>query len=423
MTREALLVANSVNYSDTSRSISVSEIKRTINRFAGLLAELPNPYRFHITKLFDPSPREVREKVNSLGESTAKSNSLFLYYYFGHGLLSPEWELMFLHPEGAKGSQQTLRLSTIENDLRATNARKSIFIIDCCYAGAQSRDFPISLAGEHCRLSSTTPSGRAYVQRNSIDDPIGVFTRSVMDGLTSSQACMSATDNRITFDSLFRYAYQETKRRTSHTQEPQLKGNLSEPISIYQPKPQIILGMSKGVDEKTAYFKILAICRLLSSANPPKSLDRLYQSLLAQYSTAFQTLYKLPDGSFEYRPVQENVVSRYVHLMRSLGLIYEDGLVLSAVGRKIATKWRSSYNGILLESVDKYLARHGIGRDDVEHALRQILASRGVPTKLDVLDYLSLGRALPKDELGIVLDLLGYIRAIRMSTKHAYFPW
>jgi hypothetical protein len=64
-----------------------------------------------------------------------------------------------------------------------------------------------------------------------------------------------------------------------------------------------------------------------------------------------------------------------------------------------------------------------MSREDVEHALRQILASRGVPTKQEVLDYLSLGRSVPKDELGIVLDLLGYIRAIRMATKHAYFPW
>jgi hypothetical protein len=72
--------------------------------------------------------------------------------------------------------------------------------------------------------------------------------------------------------------------------------------------------------------------------------------------------------------------------MRSLGLIDEEILELSAVGRKIASKWRSSYNRILLESVDEYLDRHGISRDDIEHALRQILASRGVPTKLDVLN-------------------------------------
>ena len=420
---EALLVANSINYSDSSRSLSISQIRRTINKFASLLGDLPNPYRFHITKLFDPNPREVRDKVGLLGEAAANSNSLFLFYYFGHGLLSSDWELMFLHPEGVRGNQQTLRLSTVENDLRATNARKSVFIIDCCFAGAQPRDFPITLTGEHCRIASTTPSGRAYVQRNRVDDPIGIFTRSVMNGFTSSEACVSATDNRITVDSIYRYSVRETSILTSGTQEPQLKGDLSEPLSIYQPKPQIILGMSRGADEKTAYFKILAICRVLSSNNPPKSLKQLFRSLLIQYPASFQTLYKLPNGNFIYRPVQPNVVTKYVLLMRSLALIDPIALRLSAVGRRMAAKWRSSYNRILLDSVDNYLIHHGISRDDIEHALRQILASRGIPTKLDVLDYLSLGRTLPKVELGIILDLLGYIRAIRMSTKHSYFPW
>lgn len=100
MTCEALLIANSVSYSEISRSISVSEIKRTINRFAGLLGDLPNPYRFHVTKLFDVTPREVRDKVGTLAEAAANSSSLFLFYYFGHGLLSTELELMFLHPRG-----------------------------------------------------------------------------------------------------------------------------------------------------------------------------------------------------------------------------------------------------------------------------------------------------------------------------------
>jgi len=423
MTREALLVANSVNYSEMARSISAREIKRTIRRFAGLLEDLPNPYRFHVTSVFDARPKEVRERVSSVAEKAANSDSLFLFYYFGHGLLSAELELMFLHPPGPRGNHETLRLSTVESDLKATDVKRSLFVIDCCYAGAQYRTFSSSLTGEHCRIASTTPSERAYVVRNAVDDPIGIFTRSVMDGLTSSNACVAATDNRITVESLFRYASNEVAKRTSTIQKPRMLGNLSEPLTLYQPKPQIILGVSKAADEKTTYSKILAICRILASEDPPQNLNALYRILLSQHPTAFQTLYKVGKGKFEYRPVQQNVISRYVRLLRSLGLISPQELRLSETGEKLATRWRSSYNRILLESVDKYLSQYDIGRDDIEHALRQILASREVPTKIEALDYLSVGRSLPKDELGIVLDLLGYTRAIRMSTGHAYFPW
>jgi len=121
--------------------------------------------------------------------------------------------------------------------------------------------------------------------------------------------------------------------------------------------------------------------------------------------------------------VQKVVVARYVRLLRSLQLVDENELQLTGTGRKLAINWRTSYNLLLLNAIDKYLEKRGVSREDIEHSLRQILSSRRVPSKIEVLDYISLGRALSKDELGILLDILGYMRAIRMSTGHAYFPW
>ncbi|MCL4268822.1 MAG: caspase family protein [Anaerolineales bacterium] len=423
MTRQALLIANSISYSESRHSIPAAAVKRTVNRFARLLEELPQNYRFNVTQLRDARAKDARSTANVIAERAAKSGDLFLFYYFGHGQLSSDLELQFLHPSEQKGFFETLRLSTIENEVKAAEARKSLFIVDCCYAGAQYRTFPTILNGEHCRIASTTPSARAYVLTNIVKDPIGIFTRSIIDGLTSKNATVSATNNNITAESLFNFAKKETKNNTNNTQDPQKTGSLAEPLTIWESKPEIVKGVSNEADEKTAYKKILIICRVLALKKPPKNLEALYKNLTTKHLSSFQTLHKLEKGKFEYLPVKRNVISRYIRLLRSLELLEQNKLQLTGTGKKLATNWSSSYNLLLLNAIDKYLQKHGISRETIEHSLYQILSSRGVPSKVETLDYLSLGRTLSKDELGTILDILGYMRAIRMSTGHAYFPW
>ncbi|MFQ5800056.1 MAG: hypothetical protein ACE5H0_15370, partial [Bacteroidota bacterium] len=93
-------------------------------------------------------------------------------------------------------------------------------------------------------------------------------------------------------------------------------------------------------------------------------------------------------------------------------------------GIKMARRSKASFNTILLAQIDQFLKLHRLSREDIEQALRRILGSRDIPSKSKVLDYLVLGRpTLSKDELGTIIDLLGHIRAIRMSDGRAYFPW
>jgi hypothetical protein len=222
---------------------------------------------------------------------------------------------------------------------------------------------------------------------------------------------------------LFKYASEQTSILSAKTQNPTIIGNLSEPLSEYQRKPEIIQGLSAEADEKTAYRKILAICRTLDGTRHPKDLSSLYDALLARYSDSFQTLYKTAKGQFIYRPVNPTVVGRYIRLLRALHLVDDEELRLSSSGKILVSSWEKTYNQRLLRAIDNYLARLGITRDDIERALQQILANRGVPSRTEIIDYLSLGQSLPKDTLGIILDLLGYMRAIRMSPGRAYFPW
>src|SRR5262245_54426681 len=134
MSRQAILVANSVTYSDSKASITAPVLRRTIERFASILHGLPDDYSFEVTILLDKLPIDVRHKVEDVAQEAHDSDSLFLFYYFGHGFLSAELELQFLHPGKTKNSNEYLKLSSIENIIDAVDLPKSIFILDCCYA-------------------------------------------------------------------------------------------------------------------------------------------------------------------------------------------------------------------------------------------------------------------------------------------------
>jgi hypothetical protein len=424
MGREALLVANSVSYSDPRRSVTPAILRRTIGRFTSILEGLPNGFEFRVVSLLDQSPSEVRNKLEVTARNAKETDDLVLFYYFGHGELSSDLELQFLHPPKAKKSpNEVLKLSTLENIIKDVGASKSIFILDCCYGGALKKTFPHSLSGEHCRLASTTPSSRAYVESGALEDPIGVFTGSIIDGLASSKACRSATDDSITADSLFRYAKHETKRRTNNVQDPTKQGDLSDPLSIYHPKPAINPGFSKWANEKTAYFKLLAICKTLAKRGYSNATD-LYKAVISENPSSFETLYKTPNGIFKYKPVKPIVVSRYIRFLRVLKLVDSDVLKLLPEGRTMISSSDTVYNKNLLLAIDNYLMSHGLDRAVIENSLRQILSNRLVPTKRDIFDYLSLsGHRVPTDDLKLILDLLGYIGAIRMTIDRAYFPW
>lgn len=423
MPRQAVLVANSVSYSEPRQSITVAVLRRTIDKLAQILQGLPDAYKFQVVTLLDKQPTEVRRKIESSSSKARASNDLFLFYYFGHGSLSSDLELQFLHPGRAKNAYEILKLTSVENIVRDSDVQKSIFILDCCYAGAQTRNFRNNLTGEHCRLASTTPSARAYVTSGTTEDPIGIFSLSIIDGLSSEKACRSAVDNSITAESLFNYAKGQTCSLTENIQNPTIQGNLSEVLLEYQQVPDVYPGFSTWADDKTAYSKLLAICRTLASSNFTDMMS-LYEAVLLEYPIAFQTLHKKADGTFAYYPVKPNVVSRYVRLLRALNLVDDSALKLLPAGRALAVNWNSSYNKLLLEGIDMYLEKRGLTREVVESSLRQLLSNRVVPSKREIFDYLVLsGHKLPKDELGIVLDLLGYIKAIRMTVDRAYFPW
>lgn len=427
MSREAILVANSITYiRDTQKSLPSNLLKRVINQFADILAHLPQKYAFHTSQAIDQSPVVVRNIVERAAQRAQSTKSLLLFYYLGHGFLSEDNELCFVHPGGKRGQYETLTFAAVQASLRdITPVRKTLFVLDCCFAGAAARKFNLAFTGgEHCLLASTTGTTRAYLHYRKTDPPIGTFTRTLFDGFFKSEACVSATNNHITADSLFLYAEGETLQLTDNVQRPYRYGHVAEPLSEYVPVPQIKRGISQGLNEKTGYSKLVSICTTLARRSNWNDVNQLYEMVLKHHESAFLTGYKDADGRIEYRPSHARVVLRYIGLLRELSFVERDVLRLTRFGRSALTKDATTYNEKLLSAIDQFLSRRNLNRENLNDALMRVLNRRRLPSLSEIYTDLSLaGNRLARRELGLILDLLSCIGALRGSREPIYFPW
>jgi hypothetical protein len=417
-----------VTYLDTQRSVTPGLLRRTVKRIKAVLESLPPDYRFQVSVAIDKTPQEVRRVAGEAAEAAKKSNSLLLYYYFGHGALSADQELQFVHPGPRDREMEPFPLAEVASALHGAGARKVLMILDCCYAGALPKEFGAQLHGERCLLASTTPTAKAYVHYSNTEPPIGTFTRTIFDGFLAKEACVNATDNNISAQSLFDYAKRETAEITQGVQTPYMHGQLTESLAEYQPVPEIIPGLNKLASVKSGYYKIYIIGRALASRSAFPSTAALYKDVLRRHRKSFLTPYKNDNGVIEYRPAHPSVLARYLRFLRALGVVEREELRLSKYGRRVVSRWTTEYDESILEALDAYLARHELTRDRLQDILRGILSSRGLPTPSEIVDYLAPGGPrpgprMPGSDLRLVLDLLGYAGAVRVAIEKVYFPW
>jgi hypothetical protein len=423
--RIAVLIANSLSFQHTQRGVKRPAVTRTVEQIAGLLAKLPDGNAFRTIPLIDSKPDVVRRAVDKAAQSCAHSRALLLLYYFGHGLRLRDDEgedfLAFLHP--TKGSASSyLQLPKLLYTIKAHSPRKVLCILDCCYAGLAAKKFQLPGDVDFCMMACTTASTRARWEEN-VDHPIGVFTRVLMDGLV--RGTESPTSDLITADSLFRFASKQTRSLTSDLQQPYMTGKLEEAISKYSAEPVIVTGVSEA-PETSAYSKLLAIATVIGKRRFG-DLQKLYRAVTHRYRESFLTPIRRDDGSIVKQLAKSTVLRRYISFFRSIGVIDEDDLMLTASGLRLIEKTSQSYNETLLDLIDGYLGRAGVPRNQIREAMQDILNRRSLPTRNNVLSDLSStkGYSLNLRNLAIVLDLLGYIGVIGMPKprEQVYFPW
>src|SRR5215213_3938358 len=88
---QAILIANSVSYGDTSKNIPVSVVRAIVSEFSDNLESLGES-SFRTVSVINESTDEARRLIRE-NIKRASSSDLLLIYYFGHGVKSIDDEL------------------------------------------------------------------------------------------------------------------------------------------------------------------------------------------------------------------------------------------------------------------------------------------------------------------------------------------
>lgn len=424
MSRLALLIVNSVVSEHTEKGMLRSQVNRTANEIQKVLESLPEQYRFEVSQIVDATARRVERAVDEAAKRCAASKDLLLIYYFGHGRRSGD-KLSFVHPKQNRKNVVMVPFEGLLHRIEASEPPKVLVILDCCFAGAASASFDTRARGSYCLLACTTASTRARYQFG-VENPIGTFTRALIDGFYSPEAAVSAINDSISAKSLFEFAKRATEQATGGLQRPYMSGDLREDLSIYSPEPTIIDGVSKHVPVKSAYAKILLVARVLGHRRF-NDLSSLYSRISYKDSRIFLTAYKDEDGRISQRQAHWSVLRKYVGFLRALGAVDEAEIMLSARGLDLISDVEEQYNKKLLALITNYLHRDSLTVDDLISTIKAVLGRRSIPAKSELLINLSLqkGFSLNQRNLGLILDLLGYIGIVGMPKKRdqVYFPW
>lgn len=421
--RTALLLANSVTAQHTQERTPAALVRRTVEQVVSTLSHLPPPYAFDCTTMVDEPGDRVRRSIDRAAEQARDRDSLLLIYYFGHGRLEED-DLALVYPGKKNDQPKTLAFKAILHQVEVHAPKKVLFVLDCCYAGAAASQID-SIAKHHCLMACTTPTTRAYFEE-SFGRPIGIFTRALLSGISSSSATVSITDESITAQSLFGHAQRETEDGTHGAQQPYLRGSLNEPISVWTANPSIIEGVADA-PIKSGYSKLRAILKTMQRRRRFEDVKQLYEIALLHNRSEFLTPYKDKDGRISERPAHWTSIRRYVGFLRAIGALDEETLELTTTGSSLIADGDSQYNAKLLPLLDRYLNANRISRESIRQSMRDLLQRRALPTMQNIITDLSLrnGYRLNQGHVGLLLQILGYVGAVGMAKNRdqVFFPW
>jgi hypothetical protein len=250
-----------------------------------------------------------------------------------------------------------------------------LFLLDCCFAGASQKTIellPDSARKNCCVIACTSASTRAYWDGDD-DNPIGFFTLALLDGLL--RGTVSATDDSITAESLYKYTKSQTRRYTKDAQEPYMFGSISPQISRYSHRPTIVQGISENVSEKSAYHKLIAIIKTLGNKRFEHTAE-LYERILVRNRDSFLTNFIDEHGRIVQQPAKWPVLRRYISFLRAIRVVNEDELRLTPRGQTLLTGMEKVYNVKLQQLLTEYLQReNGLTIDLLRNMMQRVMVS------------------------------------------------
>ena len=210
----------------------------------------------HITQLVDQPNNQVLERLDQL-MCESNFDDFILIYFSGHGKINANGEL-FLSCRNTKESRLNstgLKYRHIMDLVEAHARDRVAIILDCCYAGRAVSGLKGSVQEQVASALDTGrgifvlgASGATQTAEERELDGHGVFTKQIIEGLTSGDADVDS-DGRISLSDLATYV-RENLRKQKFAQEPIAAGMIKS--------GDLILGTNR----KTAHSKTLAAARL-----------------------------------------------------------------------------------------------------------------------------------------------------------------
>lgn len=425
MTRHAILIGNSVSYGIASKNIPATVVNSIIRDFSAKLDNL-DEYSFDVIAVINKSAQEASQQIKDAIKKASESSELLFIYYFGHAVRSLDAEnslYLFFKDSDWLDLPSMLDFNDVVKWLRAYKPEKVAISLDCCYAGSVRNNLNLleQYGGQYYLMASVTNLGKAEVDYGE-DQPIGVFTRHLLNGFSDPGARATLGTN-VTFESLYEFAGKRTKRQSSQSPISAHNGIAKETFFEQRTELSITPGIRNSVPKKSTYHKVYTLISFLSLKSF-KEIHALYNFVARKEPAQFKTPIKVKDNLIEYRVMSEESFSWYVELCRNLGIIKQGlPLQLTDLGKSMARKQGANFNQGLFSAVKSAWAKFGVEISFIEQSIGNRMKNNGVPTTDAVyLElYVNKKMRMSKDYFRVLLDLTAHAGALGYSREHTYF--
>jgi hypothetical protein len=423
MSRRALLIANSVAYSDISKNVPRATVNSVVAELSTSLSGLDEEYSFATHAVVDTEHAAARETIRNYIRKSDKSD-LLLLYYFGHAMNDPyrgELHLYFRDSEATDpGSMLSLR--DIVNWLEIYKIQRVVMMLDCCYAGTGAKALRFSGSVKDAYIMASVNSQEKAAIDYHGERAYGVFSNFVLQAFTNPGA--RADGRNVTFKSCFRYIKDEMKA-VSKQLPYEFDANLGDEIFFSQTtKPVIVDAFRESTPKKCIYRKLFVIASELF-VKGEQSERFLYSRLKQREQVEFMQPKKVRSGVVEYEFVSENAFNRYLKLGVLLGILKrEDLLSLTQAGRRMVDRGGKQYNSVLHNLLIEAWIKHGFELSELEDAVYRRIRRGSAPSLRGIHRDVSLRRPLgmSRDLFTILFDLTGYVGALNYSDEKTFFP-
>lgn len=425
MTNYAILIANSVSYGDAGHPIPPVLARTVANEMALRLEELGS-MSFRVTTLLNKTTQEASTRVKEALKKAGSKVDQLLIFYFGHAvrpLESREGLYLYFKDSNWLEGPTMLDFGDIARWLQAYKPPRVAVILDCCYAGAVAPQLRIleNFGGKYFLMASVSHKGKAQVDYADTE-PIGRFSKHILDAFTSPEA-RTPLSTDVSFQSFFDFA--ERAVSSSSRQQPFARdGGLGKEVFFEQSlDTKVPSAVRQSVPKKSSYFKLYAILQFVHAHVFPTD-HALYKHVEAHTPREFLTPVRVGKNRIEYRPVGEDAFETYLYLARTLGLLrLEPPPSATLLGNSMVSNAGAAFNIKLSEAVQHIWQSRGIQLTDIHNAIGSRLRNNGIPD-VDAIYlglYVTRSLRMSKELFRILLDLTGYVGALRYSRGHTFF--